>query len=129
MGLTTAGRDFIAQVIMTDGSPVYFTNALAALGVGDSSLAFTNTQTNLQAETNKSKKGMDSTYPQRTNNVLTAKSTWGDTFAEFAWWEWGFFNSVTADTGCMLNRAVSSMGTKAAGSTWVLTATITITAA
>ena len=83
MGLTTAGRDFIAQVIMTDGSPVYFTNALAALGVGDSSLAFTNTQTNLQAATNKSKKAMDSTYPQRTNNVLTAKSTWGDTFAEF----------------------------------------------
>jgi hypothetical protein len=29
----------------------------------------------------------------------------------------------------MLNRAVSDMGTKAAGSTWVLTATITITAA
>lgn len=129
MGLTTAGRNFIAQAIMNDASPVFYTNALAALGVGDSSLAFTNTQTNLQAATNKSKKGMDSTYPQRTDNVITAKSTWADTFAEFAWWEWGFFNSVTADTGTMLNRAVSNMGTKAAGSTWVLTATITITAA
>jgi hypothetical protein len=129
MGLTTAGRDFIAQAIINDSSPVFFTNAVAALGVGDSSLAFTNTQTDLQAATNHLKKAMDSTYPQRTGNVITAKSTWGDTYGEWHWWEWGFFNSVTAATGTMLNRAVSDMGTKAAGSTWVLTATITITAA
>lgn len=52
-------------------------------------------------------------------------ATWPDTFGEFVWEEWGFFNASTA--GLMFNRVVSAMGTKVGGSTWVLTVTITLT--
>jgi hypothetical protein len=46
-----------------------YTNANARLGVGDSSAVFAATQTDLQAVTNKLRKAMDASYPQRTNNV------------------------------------------------------------
>jgi len=123
MGLSNAGRDFIAAAIMNDGPPTFFTNANAYLGVGNSSAAFDKAHTDLQGAS-KDRQPMDSTYPQRTNNVLTFKATWGNGEGEFAWEEWGTFNAAAA--GTMLNRAVSAMGTKTAGATWVLTATVTV---
>lgn len=119
-GTTTAGQ-----------SLTYFNNANAAIGVGDSSAAAAATQTNLQATTNKLRKGMDATYPQHTDGTasgsasITFKSTFGTADANFAWNEWGLFNSATDGTGRMLNRKVESLGTKTSGS-WVLTITLTL---
>lgn len=124
MGLSDGGRDFLAQALINDSSPTFFTNAVAYLGVGNGATAFNKTHTDLQGAS-KSRRAMDSTYPQRTTNQITAKSTWPDTFGEFVWEEWGFFNASTA--GLMFNRVVSAMGTKVGGSTWVLTVTITLT--
>jgi len=125
MGLTNAGRDFIAQAIINDSTPTFFTNAAAYIGVGDSDTAFAASQTNLQAATNKVRVGMESTFPDRTDNAIDFKSSFGSSVANWVWNEWGVFNDET--TGVMLNRKVEALGTKVEGSTWVLTVTLTIT--
>jgi hypothetical protein len=125
MALTDNGRDFLAQACIADASPAYFNNANARLGVGDSATAFDKAQTDLQAATNKVRVGMDGSYPQRTANAITFRSTFADGVAQWVWNEWGTFNAASGPT--MLNRSVSSMGTKAAGSSWVLTVTVTLT--
>lgn len=132
MALTNTGRDYIAAAIIgsdvgTAGQALTtFNNANAALGVGDSSTAFSTAQTNLVAATNKLRKPMQSTYPSVATNVITAVSIFGTSDANYAWNEFGFFNSTTDGTGTMLARVVSSQGTKAAGQTWTLTYTLTL---
>lgn len=109
----------------------YFNNANAAIGVGDSTTAAAATQTDLQAATNKVRVGMDATYPQHTDGVVSGaasiifSSTFNTSTANFAWQEWGVFNSPTAATGRMLNRKVSSLGTKTTGS-WQLQVTLSL---
>jgi hypothetical protein len=125
MATTTAGRNFIANAIINNGSPVFFTNATSYIGVGDSSTAFNVAQTDLQASTNKLRVGMEATYPQISTNELVFKSSFGDAQANWTWSEWGVFNASTA--GTMLTRKVESLGTKVSG-TWVITATLTVTA-
>lgn len=115
MALTNDGRDHIAAAVH-GVSVTAFNNANAYLGVGDSSTAFAASQTDLQASTNKLRKAMDATYPQRSANVVTLQSTFGSSEANFAWNEFGTFNASSA--GTMLQRKVSSLGTKSSGQTW-----------
>jgi hypothetical protein len=125
MALTTAGRNFIATSIINSGSPTFFTNANAHLGVGSSDTAFSAAHTDLQAATEKLRKGMESSFPTISTNELTFKSSFGTSEANFAWNEWGVFNH--SSTGTMLSRKVESLGTKSSG-TWVLTVTLTVAA-
>lgn len=124
MPLTTAGRNFIAQAIMND-SPTFFDNSNAYLGAGDSNTAFDVAHTDLQAATNKVRKAMEATYPQRSTNVLTFRSLFGTSDANFAWEEWALFNASSG--GIMLSRKVESLGTKANTQSWQLTADVTVT--
>lgn len=126
MALTNAGRDLLAAAAMGDSYNA-FNAANARLGVGDSTTAFAAGQTDLQASTNKFRKAMDGTYPQRTDNVLTLRSTFSTAEANFAWEEWGTFNAGSG--GTMLQRKVESLGTKTAAQSWQLTATLTFAAA
>jgi hypothetical protein len=121
--LVNTGIALLEDLLIGAGGTA-FSNANAYLGVGDSSTAASASQTDLQASTNKLRVAMDSTFPSRASQTLTFKSTFGSSQANFAWNEFGVFNASTA--GTMLNRAVSSLGTKASGSTWVFTVTITI---
>jgi hypothetical protein len=121
-GTTTAGQ------VLT-----YFNNAQAAIGVGDSTTAAADTQTNLSAATNKLRKAMDSTYPQHTDSNSTAgaksiifRSTFATGDANWAWQEWGVFNSTTDGTGRMLNRKVESLGTKTSAASWTITITLSL---
>lgn len=115
------------------GTLAYFNNANAAIGVGDSTTAEAATQTDLLASTNKLRKGMNSGYPQHTDGFVAGsqaivfQSTFGTAEANFAWQELVVANSVTAGGGRILNRKVSSLGTKTSASSWQVTATITIT--
>lgn len=127
MALTTAFRNFIAQAVTGDGSPTLFSNANARIGVGDSSTAFSAAHTDLQAATNKFRQPMEATYPTVATNVITFRSLFGSGDANFAINEWGIFNHASA--GVMMSRKVESLGTKVAGSTWQITATITLTVA
>jgi len=110
----------------------FFNNANAAIGVGDSTTAAAATHTDLQAATNKLRVAMDATYPLHTDGVvigaatITFRSTFGTAQANWAWQEWGVFNSPTAATGRMLNRKVESLGTKTSSATWVLTVQLTL---
>jgi hypothetical protein len=110
----------------------YFNNANAAIGVGDSNTAAAATQTDLQSASNKPRVGMDATYPVHTdgtasgNASISFRSTFATGTANFAWAEWGVFNSPTAATGRMLNRAVSSLGTKTSASAWQFTVTLSL---
>jgi hypothetical protein len=124
MGLTNTGRDDFTKAIIGD-SFTNFSNANAYLGVGNSSTAFAAGQTDLQGAS-KTRKAQDATYPQRTGNVLVFKATFGAGDANHAWEEIGVFNA--ASSGDMLCRVVQSLGTKSGG-TWVLTHTVTVTAA
>lgn len=126
IAVTNAYRDYVSSVT-TGGAVTAFNNANSYIGVGDSVTAFAATQTDLQAATNKFRKAMDATYPTLATNVLTFRSTFATTDANYAWQEWGVFNASTA--GTMLNRKVESLGTKPSSQTWQFTVTITISAA
>lgn len=110
----------------------YFNNAQAGIGSGDSTTAAAATQTDLQASTNKIRKAMDSTYPQHTDATTSGaasivyRSTFGTSDANWAWQEWGVFNSTTAATGRMLNRKVESLGTKTSAASWQFSVTLSL---
>jgi len=127
MALTNAGRNFIAQAIINDSSPNFFTNALAHIGTGDNSTAFAATQTDLQAPTNKLRKAMDALYPIRATNEITFQSTYSTSEGNYVWREWGVFNAASG--GTMLNRKVETLGTKTATQAWQINVTLTVVAA
>ena len=123
MALTNSGCEVLASLLI-GASSIHFDNANAQIGVGDSTAAFSATQTDLQAATNKFRKGMDELYPKIEANVLTFKSTYGPSEANFAWNEWGVFNAASG--GTMLNRVVEYNGTKLPGQTWVFQVALTV---
>lgn len=109
----------------------FFNNGNAYTGVGDSNTAAAATQTDLQAASNKLRNAMDSTYPSQTDGTgsgavtITFRSTFATGDANWVWNEWGIFNRATS-AGRMLNRAVTSLGTKTSAASWVFTTTITL---
>ena len=116
--LTTAGAAALLTLLSGGGGSA-FNNANSYLGVGDSTTAAAVGQTDLQAATNKLRKAMDSGYPQVSAATVTWRATFGTSDANWAWQEWGVFNAAAA--GTMLNRKVTSLGTKTSAATWQLT--------
>lgn len=125
MGMTEAFRDHLAKAALGEAVTDY-DSANARLGVGDSNTAFSAGQTDLQAATNKLRRPMEATYPQRSGNIMTFRSLFGTGEANFAWQEWAVFNAAAA--GTMMCRKVESLGTKTSAQSWQFTATITINA-
>lgn len=122
--LANLGIDVILQLLTGAASPTPFNAANCFLGVGDSSTAAVNSQTDLQASSNKLRKAMDSTFPSEATQTATFKSTFASADANFAWAEWALFNAAAAAT--MLNRKVAALGTKASGTSWALTVTVSL---
>jgi hypothetical protein len=109
-----------------------FDNSNARIGVGDSTTAAADTQTDLIAATNKLRKAMDATYPSHTDSTsvagaktITFRATFATGDANFAWQEWGVFNAGPTG-GRMLNRKVESLGTKTSAQSWVFTVSLTL---
>lgn len=121
--LTTAGATRLLTLLIGGGGSAY-NNANSYLGVGDSTTAAAVGQTDLQAATNKKRKAMDSGYPQVSAATVTWRATFGTSDANWAWQEWGVFNASAA--GTMLNRKVTSLGTKTSAATWQLTVSVTV---
>lgn len=105
------------------GTPTAFNNASAQTGVGDSTVAEAATQTDLQAAVNKTYKAMDATYPSRSAQTVSFRSTYGSADANYAWAEFIVRNGATALKD--LIRKVSAQGTKTSGQTWELTVQVT----
>ncbi len=122
MPLTTVACTELARMVMGD-SPTLYNNANARIGVGDSSTAFSAGQTDLQGS-NKFRKGMEASYPQRSSNELTFRSLYATDEANFHWREWGLFNDASA--GTMLNRKVSDQGEKTSSEAWQFTVTVQV---
>jgi len=112
--------DLITGVV--SGADHIYDNSHAQIGVGDSSAAADPSQTDLQAATNKTYKGMESGYPTSTSQKATFKSSFGNDEANYAWNEWVVKQSTSA---ICPNRKVDSLGTKTSG-TWTLEVTITL---
>ena len=112
--------DLITGVV--SGTNYIFDNSNAQLGVGDSNTAADATQTDLQAASNKTYKGMESGYPTSTDQMVTFKSSFGDSEANYAWNEWVVKQSIS---GKCLNRKVDALGTKSSG-TWTMEINITL---
>jgi len=121
--LVNAGIQLMEDLLIGAGGTTY-ANANARIGVGDSSTAAAVGQTDLQAATNKLRKVMDATFPSRSGQTVTWKSSFTTSEANYAWNEWAVFNAATA--GTMLNRKVESLGTKSSG-TWTLQTDVSIT--
>lgn len=109
----------------------------AALAVGDSSAASTASQTDIQAAagaTHRVRRVMDSSFPSHTTGTsTTARSasfqvTFTTAQGNFAWKEWGLFNTTSTSAGAfrMLNRKVAALGTKTSAATWQLNIKLTI---
>ena len=101
------------------------------IGVGTSTSAAAAGQAGLQAGTSaRDYQAMESGFPDRTDQTMTWKSVWGSAEGNFAWEEWSIRSASSGTggeaTGTALNRKVASLGTKASGSEWTLTVTITV---
>jgi hypothetical protein len=119
--LLNSGIDEMWDLITGDSSN-HFDSTYARIGVGDSSTAAGASQTDLQAATNKTYKGMESGYPASTSQQATFKASFGESEANYAWNEWVVKQSAS---GKCLNRKVESLGTKTSG-TWTLEVTVTL---
>lgn len=101
----------------------------ARIGVGNGTDAADALQTDLQGS-NKVRKGMDAAFPQHTDGTdataitLTFRSTFSTSEANFAWAEWGIFNSSAG--GRMLNRKVEALGEKTSAASWVFTVQLSL---
>ncbi len=122
--LLNSGIDEIWDLVtgVVSGADHIFDNTHAQIGVGDSNTAADATQTDLQAASNKTYKGMESGYPTSTSQKATFKASFGDSEANYAWNEWVAKQSTSAKC---LNRKVENLGTKSSG-TWTLEVDITL---
>jgi hypothetical protein len=102
-----------------------FTNAAAFIGVAESGAATTTGMTDLQGST-KTYKAMDATFPSLSGQVMTWKSTFASGDANNVWAEIALFNGNNPPTAKMLSRIAQAMGTKASGSAWVPSYTVTV---
>lgn len=97
--------------------------ASAFLGVGDSTTTATAGQTDLQASTNKVRFAV-SAAPTVSTNQCTWSGTANTSTGNFAWQEAGVFTASSG--GTMLNRLVTSFGTKTSAAAWTLSLTLSI---
>lgn len=101
--VTNVGGALMLDLLVAAGGTA-FNNANAYIGIGDSATAAAVGQTDLQAASNKLRVAMDATFPSRAGQVMTWKSTFGTSQANYAWNEIGLFNA--SSVGSMFSRAV-----------------------
>lgn len=131
--LLTAGLQRITNLIIGAGGQAA-TTAATRIGTGNGSTAVAVGNTDLSAAAGAANRWfqlMDATYPTAVNGVMTFRSTFGSADGNYVWAEWGIDVTAAAASGAvvnapLLNRKVEALGTKASGSTWVLTSTITL---
>ena len=128
-GLLNNGINFLLNRLAGGADVTYpaWNNANAYLKVGNGTAAFGAAQTDLQGGST-FERPMDVGYPSVAAQSISFRATFDTGEANFAWEEMGVKNGAGAISATvkLLNRRVASAGTKAAGSTWTLTLTITI---
>lgn len=131
MALVNDGRNFIAAILIANPTNL-FDVTKATIGVGNSATVYSATQSNLVAVgTANTEYNVVDIAPTVATNVLTFVATFGTAEANFAWQEWGVFNTTGSPTTngttlIMLNRKAESLGTKTTAQSWEITATLTV---
>lgn len=128
--LTIGGGSAVIE-LLTGQTFTHYGSANAYLSVGDSTTAFANTQTDLQAATNKTRKTATASHTDSTSSSGSLTATWVATYAttdaNHRWREWGIFNASTS--GRMLSRKVEDLdggSAKTSAQAWQLTVTWTL---
>lgn len=138
--LTTLGLNRITNLLIGGGAAA-FTHAQSFCGVGNSSTTALAADTDLNAaagSTNRWFQATDASNPTQSNGVVSCNTTFATGDGNFAWNEWALgvaTGSITATatlasvgtSPILLNHKNQSLGTKSAGSTWTLQATVTLT--
>jgi hypothetical protein len=131
--ITTNGLNRVMNLLIGTGQAA--SNTAARIGVGDGSTAASASDVDLAASAGSTHRyfmTMDATYPQVSGAVATFKATFASADGNFAWAEWCIdigtptVSAGTTVNALMLNRKVASNGTKSSGTSWVATATITL---
>jgi hypothetical protein len=131
MALTNDGRDYMTGACVVNPAQL-FDATNATIGVGTSTTAFNVTQSDLIAAASVKAYGVVDGAPTNSPaNQLQFVATFGTAVANFAWNEWGVFNSTgVAPTASetMLSRKVESpsLGTKTTAQSWEITCTLTV---
>lgn len=140
--MTRQGRKRLMDRLVGTASNQALDSTHLRIGVGDSSTAAADTDTDLNAAagaTHRQFKLADSAATVGTgasSGVITVVATFASGVGNFAWQEWGI-DGGTADgttvttegntTPGLINHKVTSLGTKTSASAWVFTVTITAT--
>ena len=140
--LTRQGRKRLMDRLAGTSSNQALDASHCRIGVGNGSTSAADTDTDLSASAgsgNRQFKLVDSAPTVgsgASSGVLTFVATFSTSVANFAWAEWGIDGgtgdgtTVTSEgntTPGLVNRKVSSLGTKTSAQSWVFTCTITIT--
>jgi hypothetical protein len=96
-------------------------NAKIRVGTGTGSASASDTAATFTSPVDKA---MDTGYPQLSGQTISFKATYGSGDANQAWNEFGVINSDA--TPVLLNRFVTSKGTKSSGETWSIEIQITL---
>lgn len=111
--------------LATGQSTATFTNATAQIGIGDSAVAAVAGQTDLQAATNKAYRPMSANFPNMPSaGAVQFQSVFGSADANFTWNEFVVRNATSL---ICIDRGVQPLGTKASGTVWTATVTLSIT--
>lgn len=127
MATTDKGAIAIASLFCGDGAVGAFNASNARICVGDSSTAFSASQTDMQG-TNKLRKLVDGA-PVRTGNSLDYTATFGLSEGNFEWLEIGLANSAGTGDYLATRRTITGFGTKTSSETWTVTLTVVATPA
>lgn len=140
--LTRQGRKRLIDRLVGTSSNQALDATHLRIGVGNSSTAAVDTDTDLGAAAGSSNRQFQLADSAATvgsgasSGVMTVVATFGTGVGNFAWAEWGIDGgtgsgtTVTADTNTtpgLVNHKVTSLGTKTSAASWVFTVTITIT--
>lgn len=124
--LCNVGINVMLDLLMGAGGTA-FANANTYLAVGNGAGAAAPADTDINGPS-KTYIVQDVAYPQVVTTVITFRSTFGAGDANYVWNEIGCFNGNAPPADAMLNHLVPAggLGTKAAGASWTLTLSITI---
>jgi len=100
-----------------------YNNSNANIGVGNSSSSASETQTGLLGTD--AYEGMESGYPQRTDQTMAFKSVFGANVANFEWKEFTVANG-SSNAATNLFRKVHDRGEKYEGESWTMEIQITL---
>ena len=119
--LTVGINEIWALVIGQSINP--FNAASATIGIGDSAVASASGQLDLQAASNKTYKGMTASYPLLVAGAVQFQAIFDTADANYTWNE---FVIRHAGSLICIDRGVQALGTKAAGTKWTATVTLSI---